>query len=777
MSASPRYGLVAACFLVLITFATVASPARPSPPARASGNDVEVDSLVAKGKRLFAQYRLEEAYKTFERAHRLDRRAREVLLGLGKIEVARGKWGKADNRFADVLKLDKNDLEANYYRGICYRENGKYKVLLLRKWDFDNAEERFNAVLARDSLFLDTMYQLAVLERYRGHYEKAIAAGHTALRLRPELSSSLTGLFRLYRFYIDNTGHDEAVKWLQARSSPYALYALGETYRLQRDFVNADSIFRALMRDEVVMNKQRVRLSRARIYYDQGAPVAGQGLFANAVDAISSNADADLIFEDVKYILSDEELLQYHQLREPGQFQDFFRKLWNRRDPTPAASANVRLTEHYRRLSYAEQHYAFDGFRVHFNNPDKLNYLKYPEVYSLNQEFNDKGLIYLRHGPPDDTALNVGANSIPNESWRYFKSSASAELVFHFVIDEGATGNNWRLTPLLNDPAMLEARLSWGTVYYRMLTATPTERMAVEQDMISVSTKSVEIGFETDRHTWSKNTAPLAASFYTAIFNGDSGNDVLELYYAIPIKELARDREQQGADAILEKGMVVRDRNYKEVQRSDRQVKLTLASHPQIVNGLFIDAYRVSAPPDSYFVAFHARQIDVTPSRLAGYNGDIHLPDFNGGKLTLSDLVLAFEIEPASGTGVFMKNGLKIVPNPYKSFDRRRPVMLYFEVYHLKPDEKGKTAFTIDYTVQMLEKKKSAIGRLGGVFGGGSKSKVSLSAEREGDTPTAIEQIGLDLSKAEAGEFELTVTVKDRNTKSEAKSRSTLTLN
>ena len=80
--------------------------------------------------------------------------------------------------------------------------------------------------------------------------------------------------------------------------------------------------------------------------------------------------------------------------------------------------------------------------------------------------------------------------------------------------------------------------------------------------------------------------------------------------------------------------------------------------------------------------------------------------------------------------------------------------------------------------MQLLEKKRGAIGKIGGIFGGGgTKTKISLSAEREGETSSAPEQIGLDLSKADPGEFELTVTVKDRNAKKEARTTSRLTLN
>jgi len=137
---------------------------------------------------------------------------------------------------------------------------------------------------------------------------------------------------------------------------------------------------------------------------------------------------------------------------------------------------------------------------------------------------------------------------------------------------------------------------------------------------------------------------------------------------------------------------------------------------------------------------------------------------------------LAFSIEPATREDVFTRNGLRLVPNPHRNFDRQQPVSLYFEVYNLSLNQSRKSAYTIEYTVQLLEKKKSGLGKITGLFGSGTKSEISLSAEREGNATAAVETIALDLSKAEAGEFELTVVVTDRNSKAEAKSTSKLWL-
>ena len=64
---------------------------------------------------------------------------------------------------------------------------------------------------------------------------------------------------------------------------------------------------------------------------------------------------AAFVFEDVKYVVNDQELNAYRSLRTPEEYRAFFHAFWTRRDPTPARAHNVRLAEHYRRLRQAEQ--------------------------------------------------------------------------------------------------------------------------------------------------------------------------------------------------------------------------------------------------------------------------------------------------------------------------------------------------------------------------------------------------------------------------------------
>lgn len=726
-----------------------------------------------RGKEAMAQNKLEQAHKAFERALRLAPKSREALAHLGKIEVAWGKWGKADDRFDDILKQDKNNLEAHYYRGVCHREMATTKALLLKKFDFDKAEKHFKTVLARDSLFMDTLYQLALVKRYRDDYEEAIRLGHMAVRLRPDLAGPQRGLFRLYRYIIEHRGEAEALQWLAQQQNEHAEYAMGECYRLNRKLMPADSIFRELMLRPANLNMQPLRLSRARAFYEAGKPEIAQSFFWQAVDSIASQLDADFVFDDMKYIVSDDEYDAYTSLTSPEEYRDFFHKMWLSRDPMPAAQVNQRLAEHYRRLRFAEQNYAFDGFRTWFNSPDRSTYLKYTKVYFLNHEFNDKGLVFIRQGPPDDTALSVGQGSNPNESWRYYKTPDRNELTFHFVIADNAVGNNWRLTPILTDPAMLEERLHWGPIYMRMLTASNTERLNYENEMADQSVQSVKVGLNSDRHTWHAKIEPLAMSFYTAAFKGSAGRGSLELYYAIPVNQLLKDHEPERGALLLEKAAVLHDMAWNELERVDKQIALNPQSSRQFSHGLFIDSYQFTAAPDSYRVAFHARQNEVTPNRLGGFTLETFLPDFAENKLSVSDLILAFNISPASEAGPLTKNGLAILPNPYKQFSLAKPVQLYFEIYNLTLDREGKAKFAIEYTVQALKTKQ---GGLSGIFGGGSKTKISLAFDREASAPDTFEQIGLDLSAAKPGEYELTVTVTDRANKKNVEAKSKIFL-
>jgi GWxTD domain-containing protein len=84
--------------------------------------------------------------------------------------------------------------------------------------------------------------------------------------------------------------------------------------------------------------------------------------------------------EDVAYIITDEERTAFKRLQTDEEREQFIEQFWLRRDPTPDTVENEFKEEHYRRIAYANDHYAsgIPGWKT------------------------DRGRIYIMYGPPDE---------------------------------------------------------------------------------------------------------------------------------------------------------------------------------------------------------------------------------------------------------------------------------------------------------------------------------------------------------------------------------------
>lgn len=715
---------------------------------------------VARGDSLRLAGEVKAAREAYKQALKLDKHHIGARMGLGKLDLLDDNWGDAGDHFGEVLEIDPDNVEAHYYKGICHRETGKFKVLLLRKFDWDASRKHFQWVVDHDKYFRDVLFQFAVLKRYQDRFEEAIQLAQEQVAIRPDMAHAHAGLLQLYRALIRHRDAEEAEAWLRRQVWDQARFTLGELWRRRGDLDRADSLFRDLLSRPIGMSRQPVLLALAKIEYARGHDELGERYFWRAVDTIQDSVDAFLVFEEIKYILSEEELQQFLALQDIEAQKQFFRQFWTRRDPTPASSYNVRLAEHFQRLMYAEKYYEYDGFRTWFNSPDKFKYLKFPDTYRLSNEFNDKGLIYIRHGPPDEREVTVSATTPSNESWRYYQRGDQPELIFHFVIDENATGNNWRLTPIITHPEMLADRVNWGSVYHRMLNADPLEVMALETEMAEASAKAVKVGFETDRHSWPDTIRPLEVTYSVATFRGDKDSALVEVYYGVPVYPVAQ-LQSDRPEVVVEQGLAVHDSSWQLVARKVRRSVLKLAGRSYREGEFFIERFQRRLLPGRYRVSLHARTEGMP--FLGGYQFDVTVPDYWHPGLAMSDLQLAYRVEPAAGAEAkFVKNGLQVIVNPSMRFARNQPVFAYFEIYNLRPDASGTARYRIEYTLKLVKSPSKGLKKLFGFLGGGGKSAVSLSSDRETAGETAIEWVSFDVTKMRPGLYEMVVKIEDR---------------
>ncbi len=141
--------------------------------------------------------------------------------------------------------------------------------------------------------------------------------------------------------------------------------------------------------------------------------------------------------ETVRWLISEEEVDVFKELSSDDERDAFIEQFWRRRDPNPATAHNEFKEEHYRRLVYANEHFTagLDGWA------------------------SDRGMIYIRFGPPDrretypaggqyqrERKEGGGYTSVfPFERWEYREiPGIGQDIVLEFVDDKG--GGLYELT-------------------------------------------------------------------------------------------------------------------------------------------------------------------------------------------------------------------------------------------------------------------------------------------------------------------------------------------
>lgn len=739
--------------------------------SRAQPQMPSVEPLLQKADSLFAAGDYKAAGEAYKDALDRDSASIPALRGVGAVAFAKEDWGAVKDRNRDILKLKPDDQSGNYYLGIAYRESGKFKALLLRKKDFGTSEKYFKSVIKADSSFQDVLFQRGLLERQRENWIKALKWGYRQIALKPDLVGAQVGLFRLYRLFLVHEKDREIKKWLKSRKDDWAEYFAGEQDRRKKRFDLARKTLEAMLAGDLSISKMPVYLSLIRLHVQQGEDEAASEVFRTALDSMASALDADILYEDLKYIFTDRELARYKQLRDAADKKQFYHEFVISRDPVPASPINYRFVEHFRRLMVAEESYWFDGVRAWVNNPDKSRVLEFPQSYNVNHEFNDKGLVYIRHGEPDDRATTLGDLTASNESWHYYKRPDRPEYTFHFLVDQFATGENWRLVPYLTDRRMLEDRLGMDARVNRMYTSPEINPI---QDEYEIREEILQ-AMSTDFNTWDNDIKPLDMPFYTASFLGKNNATQTEIYLGVPIDELKEKKVEGSKVVVLEHGATVFDKQFNEHAREFEKTEIALNNKDRIFNDFYLNRYAFSLRPGLYDISFFAK--DKNSPGLGGYKFDLEVPAYDSTKFSMSDLVLAYEIRPEKSNGDFGKGELTIIPNPSRTFTLSQPLFLYFEVYDLSKDADGVTSYEMETEIVRLKEKKSILENVFRLSSEGQKQLISIKDQRTGSQSFTNEFVSFDVSNLEDGEYELVVKLQDLNSRKTVQKSIALTLN
>ncbi len=720
------------------------------------------------------------ARETYRLAAVINVYSRYLRRRLGQLAFLEKDWPEVESWYHKLIELDlENDLEANYHRGLALRETAKYSVHLVKRFIMGRARKSFKKVIQLDPTYEDVLYQAAQVEKEQGRWLKMLRLAQRQVSLKPELTQANTALLYYYRIVLEQKSPAQLDSFFtEVTIGDWPDYVRGIWYRRQGVYAKADSILQGLILRDSRISHTTLYLSLVRNDLAAGRQDTAHIHFNNALNSIRTTTDAEFMFAATKYLFTDLELDFYRKLKAPEQKQDFFVRFWNARDPVPATRQNQRVVSHFSRLNYAEKLYWYDTIRMQRDNPDIVHQLSFPKIYELNEEFNDKGLVYIRHGKPDKVARTADITN-SNESWMYYANGEHPKMIFHFVLEgKLGSGNNWRLTPYLSQLNIVEDRLGWDSDINRLYLALKPDNfqagkmtVAAENrtmraggetavsgilyDMVESSRQTVQLAMSSDTHQWHRSRTGLPMYYVIANRRGANDKTHMEIFTGIPIKELFTNEQGTDEEVTIEHGAGIFDQEWQKVDRMNETTSL-IRSDSQFHHGFFIEKYDFYLKSGSYNLSVFAE--DDAKSKLGGVSLVVKVPNFAKPGLGMSDMLVAFDVSANVDESKFRRGDVTVIPNPTRKFSRSEMVTVCFEVYGLSLDHENETRYRIKTKLSTDKQKK---GFLKSLFSRNSKKSISIQNDLTGNQQIVTEFVPLDVSKLKPGTYKLTLQVTD----------------
>ncbi len=504
-----------------------------------------------------------------------------------------------------------------------------------------------------------------------------------------------------------------------------------------------------------------IELAREAALQNRTAEATAQ--FYEALRFPLSDSLLTRLYWDLRDIMTSEEEAKWRDIPDKNTF---LARFWQRRDPTPATPENERLAEHFRRLAEARKRF-----------PSSVD----PRGY------DDRGMIYVRYGPPDDSYVDPGGDvTLPNESWVYHRLG---EATFDFIeiggryrlepdlrkaiVEEATTTRRlWQILKLYDDRSDLSINYQKVRAELRLLADNPElqgmpsalrHRMNQAVDSYTDQIENQQKQLPKAAGSFKLQASPLLYTVAAATFRGDDGKTRLEIYYGLPLSELkiATDTDDD-TGPVLQSYINVMTPTYDVVFRDKKEQPLDPLA---VRRGLsYVGQFTTFLAPDTYRVAIEL--ISPSTHQRGHFLLTLPLPDYGRRKPGLSDIELATQVKPAARVALtrpgFIKHGLWVEPYPFRAIPQDQKLMIYYEIYGLTPDHDGATHYRVAYEVRSRQRKKGLAGVLKSISPFGRKgAAIATSFDLFGDKPDSYEYLALDIHSLSPGSYTLVLQVTD----------------
>ncbi len=441
--------------------------------------------------------------------------------------------------------------------------------------------------------------------------------------------------------------------------------------------------------------------------------------------------------EDVVWIITDEERAAFKQLSNDEERDNFIEAFWQRRDPTPDTEENEYKEEHYRRIAYANEHFAagIPGWK------------------------SDRGRIYIMYGPADEIDSHPSGgtyerpmeegggetSTYPFEDWRYrYLEGIGQEVIIEFV-DTCMCGDYHMTLDRSEKDALLYTPNAGLTLYEQMGMASKAQRFS-GGGLEKLGTGPMGSDLQTkefDRlEQFAKLQAPPPVKYkdleeivntkiITNLMPFDVRTDFVKVTgdtVLVPITVQLKYRDitfankdgvQRGTVNIFMRVSTLTGRIV-QTQEEPVQVDVPAELLPRTAENSAVYWKALPLRPGRYKVDIAVK--DVNGDRKGLWSRGIVVPEFSDDKLSTSSLIVADVMEPVPtkdvSTGQFVIGLNKVRPRVAPAngkpalFKRAKDqkVNFWMQVYNLGVDEKThKPSATFEYDIVDIATNKPVV--------------------------------------------------------------------
>lgn len=423
--------------------------------------------------------------------------------------------------------------------------------------------------------------------------------------------------------------------------------------------------------------------------------------------------------EDVVYIITDEEKRAFKQLKTDEERQQFVEQFWLRRDPTPDTEENEFKEEHYRRIAYANDHYAsgIPGWKT------------------------DRGMIYIKYGPPDEIDSHPSGGSYerpieegggetstyPFEDWRYrYLDGIGTNIMIEFV--DTTMSGEYHITL---DPEEKDALLyvpGAGLTLSQQMGLSDKSQMFTRTDGTHLGTGNDPLPESMNEFTRLEQYAKLQAPPPIKFKDLEAAVNSTIRYNTLPMQVRA-DYIRVTDATVLTSVTVLFKNNDLNYATKDKISKATINLYGRVTSltrrrvNWFEDTVSSEMPAEMLQKAMNGSQIysktiplapgtyrlnivakDVVGNTMNNFEMALNVPHYDEDQLGASSVILADQIERVDtksiGAGPFVIRSSKVRPRVGDTFKQNETMGIYTEFYNLGMDEKTKKPEgTIEYDV------------------------------------------------------------------------------